>query len=178
MKSSFVNPQVLAVKSMVGLCAVVGLVMLSACGQKPSGGATDSNAKEEAKAFSGTFTVGGKSFTGKISTQKFPATGEFSVLCEDEKAGLIQLTFHDEATARTQQNLTSGIRSMTPPVNPKLVSVSYLPLGAGTNLDSKSETADAIKIIKATAGNEVTFDQLPMAANDGTKDSISGKLAY
>lgn len=178
MKRSSASTLSFKLKSMAGLSLAVGMFFLSSCDQKPSSSSTATSQEPEEKTFTGTFSVGSKSFTGKISTQKFPATGEFSVLCQDDASGLIQLTFHDEVTARTPQNLTSGIRSTTPPVNHKLVSVTYMPFGAGTNLASKTETADALKITKTAEGNEVSFDKLPMTSNDGTTETVSGKLTY
>lgn len=65
-----------------------------------------SSAEQSSEAeLSCTFSIGKILHTGKVSTQVFPATKEYSVLCEDSTTGwsLVQLVFRDEASARTAQ---------------------------------------------------------------------------
>ena len=53
----------------------------------------------------GTFTLGDNTYTGKVSKQNLEATGQFAVLCQDNKDPhdliLIQFVFKDEGSART-----------------------------------------------------------------------------
>ncbi len=64
-------------------------------------------ASDEDKDLTGTFTVDGKTFTGRVSVQHFETTGEFSVLCQnnDGEGTLLQTEFNTEADARTPGDL-------------------------------------------------------------------------
>src|ERR1700712_317438 len=66
---------------------------------------TSASTDEASKELSGKFSVDGKEYTGKVSVQHFPSTHEFSVLCQDDDFGLVQITFADEPAARTEQNI-------------------------------------------------------------------------
>ena len=64
------------------------------------------------KRHDGTFTLGDKTYTGKVSKQNLEATGQFAVLCQDNKDPndplLIQFVFKDEAGARSNGYQTSA----------------------------------------------------------------------
>ena len=72
-------------------------------GSGAAGGSSDDGAD-----LTGTFSFdGGPTIACKVSTQDFPATGEYSVLCEEDATDFryVQVTFKDEASARTAQTL-------------------------------------------------------------------------
>ena len=58
----------------------------------------------------GTFTLGDNTYTGKVSKQNLEATGQFSVLCQDNKEPndpiLVQFVFKDEGSAHTDNYKT------------------------------------------------------------------------
>lgn len=69
-----------------------------------AGGGSSNNGAD----LTGTFSFdGGPTIDCKVSTQDFPATGEYSVLCEEDSTDFryVQVTFKDEASARTAQTL-------------------------------------------------------------------------
>ena len=86
------------------------VLLLGACDNNKTTNTTELSAKEapalnEGKDMTGTFTLGDKTYTGKVSTQNLEATGQFSFLCQDYTEPndpiLVQFVFKDEGSART-----------------------------------------------------------------------------
>src|SRR5687767_14548509 len=72
------------------LLLALGVLGATACGEPSSsgspndGGAGESGNPPEEAALTGTFTFGGETLDCETSDQDFPATGEYSVLCEND----------------------------------------------------------------------------------------------
>ena len=86
------------------------VLLLAACENNKTTNTTELSAKEalalnEGKNMMGTYTLGDKTYTGKVSIQNLEATGQFSVLCRDNTDPngpiLLQFVFKDEVAART-----------------------------------------------------------------------------
>lgn len=166
----------------VGLAGMTFASLMTACGSKEkaksdAAGVAGEEVDEEPKK--GTFTVNGKTYEGKVSVQTFPATGEFSVLCQDDAVGLVQITFKNETTARTPQQfkfdkaLASGNKDAT------VINASFMPFGGGTSVDSVGGKSGTATSSKASKGNEITFENIELESPDGkVKLPVSAKVNY
>ncbi len=171
------------------LIAALLPILFVSCGQKDSGASASSSASsadtsltdEEAPGLTGTFTVagdGGSSHTGKVSTQKFPATGQFSVVCQDDAFGFVQITFHNEADARKAQTVKLTDMSYTKANDPGTAHISLSPFAGGETGSTDSTTATAtITIVGSHA--TITFENVELSTKTSDlKKVLSGKVAY
>ncbi len=117
---SFRCAPVITLSILLGLGAV-------GCGSK-KGDAARSNSDS---AKTGSLTVDGQTQTCNVTTQLFPATKEFSVLCQNDNFGFVQVTFKDEVSARRAQKLTviEGVGSSHP--DGATIVVGFSPLSGG-----------------------------------------------
>lgn len=133
------------------------------CGSKNSEPAKSDS--ESAKT--GTFTVDGQTQTCKVTTQLFPATQEFSVVCQDDNFGFVQITFKDEVSARKVQSLTviKGTVSSHPDGATIVVGFSPLPGGpTGPAVVSRDGAAGTA----ASTGKAVTLTGVVLTEFAGT----------
>ena len=166
----------------LGLAGMTFASLMTACGSKEkakneAAGAVGEESEEEQKK--GTFTVNGKTYEGKVSVQTFPATGEFSVLCQDDAVGLVQITFKNEATARSPQQfkfdkaLASGNKDAT------VINASFMPFAGGTSVESVGGKPGTAASSKAAKGNEISFENVELESSDGkVKLPVSAKVNY
>lgn len=110
--------------------------LLLACGGDDD---TDDTPTPDPTTLTGTFTVEGNTYACEVTTQLFEATGEYSVLCQNDSAGLVQVTFKDEVSARRAQAFTIAKRNYVEHADPDVIDVSYFELGIGINADSKDD---------------------------------------
>ena len=97
--------------------------MLTACNNSKTKEAlkpvvVETAVSNQEKNITGTFSLGDKTYTGKVSIQNLEATGQFSVLCRDNTDPngpiLLQFVFKDQASARTdcyKQLLTIRVKT-------------------------------------------------------------------
>ena len=97
-------------------------LILAACGGDDGGG--DGGGDDAGGALGGTFSIGGTINDCRTETQDF-STGEFSVICQNDDTGLVQITFKDEASARLAQSLTITYRDIFEHPDPASVDVGY-----------------------------------------------------
>ncbi|MES2708926.1 MAG: hypothetical protein V4726_20190 [Verrucomicrobiota bacterium] len=127
----------------------------------------------------GTFTVEGQASTGKMSVERFAATGEFSIVCQNDEVGLIQLIFKDETDARTPQELTLVERLSSGLKEKKTADLSFQTFGIGATVSTRGETTAKVTVTKSSDGNEVTFSEVPLFSVDRKSQRfVSGKLHY
>lgn len=168
-------------RSVAALFAIVSLG-LSACGPKP-GAAPSVTAEtvpsdDEAPALTGTFTVDGKTYTGKVSTQKFPATGQFSVVCQQDDYGFVQITFANEDDARKAQSVKLVKLAATRANDAGTANVSLSPFSGG-ELGSKDESNGTATVTVESGRNVVTFENAELGSHTGdAKKAVSGKVSY
>ena len=142
--------------------------------------ATSSSAtnEESSKDLTGKFTLDGKDHTGKVSVQTFPSTKEFSVLCQDDGFGLVQITFADEASARTEQTIkfTKGFTHKEK--NEADFAFSGF-VGNPPGLVSNSETPGSAKIVKDGGNYVIEFSDVDLKdIENKTSGKLSGKIPY
>jgi len=155
--------------------------MLTACDNTKTTDASEPSAKEatssnENKDFTGTFTAGDKTYTGKVSIQNFEATGQYSVLCQDDTdpndSKLIQFVFKDEASARAGGNKTPAYdqgKDQTVAEAAVIYELSY---------KSVEESTGIITVNKNGNNNEVEFKDLKLKTMSKEEIIVSGKIPF
>jgi len=139
----------------------------------------DAMASDEDKDLTGTFTADGKTFTGRVSVQQFEATGEFSVLCQDNEgeSTLLQTFFSTEADARTPGDLKIMYRSpISGNKEVRAFSVSF-----ETAWRTADESKGTAKITKDGSNNVLEFEGVEVTddiSHKGVKKIISGKIPF
>ncbi len=160
------------------------LLFLSLPACNPQSGVEDNTktvAKEavdsdEEKELTGTFSADGKSYSGRVSVQHFPATGQYSVLCQDNAdpngSKLIQFVFKDEASARA-----AGPRKIAHDQGknqaPDEVSVSF-----DIRYESDDENPGTFKVNKNGSESELLFDGVLVETVTKEKATVSGKIPF
>jgi hypothetical protein len=147
------------------------LMSATACGEGSEGGPNSGGAGESGNLpddpqLTGTFTFGGKTVGCKTSDQDFPATGEYSVVCENDEAGyrFVQVTFKNEASARRAQDLTFMAPFAFSPEDHEAadaVAVSYTD-GDGT-LDSDDESSGSAQVAASGAHYVLSLTNVSLA---------------
>ena len=135
----------------VTLSIVLGGAALG-CGSKKSEPAKSDI--ESAKT--GTFTVDGQTKTCKVTTQLFPATQEFSVVCQDDNFGFVQITFKDEVSARKVQSLTVIEGSISSHPDGATIVVGFSTLSGGP-VGPEVVSRDGAAGTAASTGKSVTL---------------------
>ncbi len=161
------------------VCAI--LMLLNACSKTTTEKETQEIAKEavasdESRNRTGTFTADGKTYTGKVSTQLFEATGQFSVLCQDDSdpndSRLIQFVFKNEASARA-----AGERKIAydqgKDQTPDEVSVTY-----DTRYSSDQGRAGSLRVTSSGKDNELVFDKIALQTMSKEMVTVSGKIPF
>ncbi len=124
----------------------------------------------------GTFSEGGKSYSGAVSTQVFPATKEYSVVCQSDegKTTLMQITFKDEASARTEQTLTIVKGSIM-----HASAANEVKLDFDLKYQSKDDKPGTVKIIKENGKTVIEFKDVELSdADEKEKKVVSGKIPF
>ncbi|HXG82831.1 MAG TPA: hypothetical protein VNI84_02295 [Pyrinomonadaceae bacterium] len=124
----------------------------------------------------GTFTANGKNYSGKVTTQQFPATGQYSVLCQDESdtndSKLMQFVFKDEKSARAGDNLTVAYdqgKDQTPGETALSFDIRYR---------SEANSKGTVKVNKNGAGNELVFENVTLKTIGKETVIVSGKIPF
>lgn len=153
--------------------AALLVVLLPACAPKKDGVAAA--AEVEVPASTGSFTVDGKSHAGKVSVQQFPATGQFSVVCQDDAFGFVQITFSSEADARKPQTVKLEELSPTKANAPGTAHLSLSPF-SGAETGSRVGSAT---ISHEGAHHVVKFENVELSDKaSSVKKTVSGSVAY
>jgi hypothetical protein len=114
---------------------------------------------EESKDGSGSFTVDGTSFNGKVTTQQL-AQQQFSVLCEnDSPYKILQITFKDKTDYGANASFKPSSGFMTMEAGTAHVSVS-----GDDEMATKASSTGSIEV----SGNTITIKDLKLSnmAND------------
>lgn len=161
------------------LLAIVLTSGLVACGSDAGSSPTAGDASTTNTApKTGTFTVDGQQRSCKVETQFFPATKEFSVVCQDDAYGLVQVTFKDEASARLDQSLTVIKGSVSSHPDPKTVVVEMQPLPGGPQGPVTAST-DGAQGTASSAGSTVKLEGVVLTDVGGTvKRTVSALIPY
>lgn len=179
---------------MLALC-VIGI---TACGESAEGGASGGGAGESGNSpddvdnlpddlpddveLTGTFTYAGKTLACKTSHQDFPATGEFSVVCDNDDDGyqFVQVTFKNEASARQDQDLTFMAPFAFKPEDHEAadaVAVSYT--GSDGTLDSDDDSTGSAKVTSSGAHHVLTLTNVSLSTvTSEATGSISATIDF
>ena len=159
-------------------CAIL---LLAACDNNKITTTTEPTAKEatasnEEKNLTGTFTAGDKTYSGKVSIQNFEATGQFSVLCQDDTdpndSKLIQFVFKNEKSARVEGNKTPAYnqgKDQAATVAAVIYKLKY---------NSVEESTGIITINKSGTNNEIVFKDLKLKTMSKEEVIVSGKIPF
>jgi|GEM_PF-6273634 len=131
---------------------------------------------DKATDLTGIFSSEGKSYSGKVSTQIFPATKEYSVLCQadDEKGTLMQATFKDETSARTEQTLKIVKGSIMHASEPNEVKIDF-----DLKYQSKDDKAGFAKVVKEGGKYYIVVSDAELSdADEKEKKTVSGKIPF
>jgi len=167
-------------KKVKSICMItIAILVIAGCNNTDKSSeekiAKETMASNEDKDLTGTFTVDGKTFTGRVSVQHFEATGEFSVLCQnnDGEGTLLQTIFNTEADARTPGDLKIVYGG-----NKDAKAVAIMVELTWRTTDASKGTAkitkDGSKNVLEFDGSEVTDD----ISHKGEKKIISGKIPF
>ncbi|MET0795693.1 MAG: hypothetical protein ABW061_29515 [Polyangiaceae bacterium] len=99
----------------------------------------------------------------KVSTQNFPASGEYSVLCEEDASNFrfVQVTFKDEASARTAQTLKfMKPFAFSPEDHPDTDAIAVSWTGTDGTLDSDDDSTGSAKVAKSGDHYAVTLSDV------------------
>jgi len=167
-------------KNITILVLSCALFLVNACSgnstKEPT--AKDALSSNESSGLTGTFTANGKTYTGKVSTQQFPATGQYSVLCQDDNdpndSKLIQFVFKDESSARAGGNLTTTYNQG------KDQTASETWLNFDIRYRSEADSKGTVTVNKTGSGNELVFNNVTLKTIDKEKETVvvSGKIPF
>lgn len=158
------------------------LLLLNACSSTTTADrqtekmANEASSSNEEKNLTGTFSAEGKNYSGKVSVQKFPASGQYSVLCEDDidpnNSKLIQFVFKDEASARA-----AGARTIAydqgKDQTPGEVALSY-----DIRYASHEKRPGTLSVNKSGSDAELVFDGVEVETVTKEKLTVSGKIPF
>jgi hypothetical protein len=138
--------------------------------------ATEGTASKEDKELTGTFTIGEKTYTGRVSTQNLEATGQFSVLCQDDTdpndSKLLQFIFKDEGSARTEGYKTPEY-DQGKEQDAKEAAVIY-----ELNYTAVEESTGIVKINTNGSTDEIEFKDLKLKTMSKEEVILTGKIPF
>lgn len=114
----------------------------------------------------GTFTFAGVTTDCKVSTQDFPATGEYSVLCEEDSASsrFVQITFKDEASARMAQDLKLiAPFAFKPEDHPDADTIAVSYTDSDGTLDSDDDSTGSAKVAASSGHYVLTLKDVSLS---------------
>ncbi len=138
--------------------------------------AKDALSSNESSGQTGTFTANGKTYKGKVSTQQFPATGQYSVLCQDDNdpnnSKLIQFVFKDESSARAGGNLTTAYNQGKDQI------AAETSLNFDIRYRSEADSKGTVTVNKTGSGNELVFNNVTLKTIGKETVVVSGKIPF
>jgi hypothetical protein len=155
--------------------AVLTLQLLSCKPQSDNSSSSDVAATSEEQELTCDFAVDGKSYAGRASTQNFPATKEFSVLCQGsgEEAKLIQFVFKDEASARSNEKFKIVSDNAMSAEGADEVSLTF-----DNVYSTRGSSGGTVMVTKGTVGNVVEFKDVTPEKMTGERATVSGKIQF
>lgn len=131
---------------------------------------------DEEKDLTGTFSADGKNYSGRVSVQQFPATGQYSVLCQDDSdpnaSRLIQFVFKEETSARAAGPRTiAHDRGKNQASNE--VAVSY-----DIRYASGDSNPGTFTVNKNGSESELVFEGVEVETVTKEKATVSGKIPF
>ena len=157
------------------LALVVALCLGAvACGDDDSTGGTDGAAGEGSKTpidnddLTGTFTFGAETLDCEVSDQDFPASGEYSVVCDNDEVDsnyrFVQVTFKDEASARTAGDLKFiAPYAFKPEDHPDADTIAVQFTDTDGTLDSDDDSTGSAKVTASGGRYVLTLEDVSLS---------------
>ena len=155
--------------------------MLTACNNSKTKEAlkpmvVETAVSNQERNITGTFTLSDKIYTGKVSIQNLEATGQFSVLCQDDTDPtdpiIIQFVFKDEASARTDGYKTPAYDQGKDQAANEAAVIYEL------KYKTVEETTGIITINKNGNNNEIVFKDLKLKTMSKEEVIVAGKIPF
>lgn len=175
----------MAGRLLLALC----VLSATACGEPDSKGANDGGAGEGGNVpddteLTGTFTFGSDTVDCKTSHQDFAATGEYSVVCDndddDANYRFVQVTFKNQAAARKAQDLTFMAPFAFKPEDHEAadaIAVSYSDRDGA--LDSDDESTGSAKVTAAGGRNVLTLESVSLSTvTSADTGNVSATISF
>lgn len=146
---------------------------------------TSTTSDETEKETTGSFSVNGQKYNGKVEVQKFGAAGKenFSVLCQADGAAssfaLLQVTFVTESEAKKNGSVDIYAGSMLPMTEPQ-PGVAAVTL-SGTAPDIKDEEFSGTEKTKTkiqVTGSTFKIDDAKLYTREGKEIVVSAQFNY
>lgn len=132
---------------------------------------------ESSTGKTGTFSVDGQSRTCNVTTQVF-TTKEYSVVCQDDNYGLVQVTFKDEASARLSQSLTVIKGSISSHPDAATIVVGFLPLPGGPD-GPEVHSDDGLAGTATGSAAKVTLEGVVLKSTDkSTSRTVTATINF
>lgn len=139
----------------------------------------DTMASDEDKDLTGTFTIDGETFTGKVKVGHIEANGEFLVSCQDDAGAstLLQTFFKTEADARTPGDIKIVYRNAgigNTEAKAVAIKVKFI-------WNTTDESKGTAKITKVGGNNVLEIDGVEVTndiSHKGEKKIVSGKIPF
>lgn len=157
------------------ITCLAAIALFTSCGNDKTSTTETADKKETASFTSedtektGSYTVDGQTFKGKITLQKM-AKDQYSVLCQqDEPFSLLQLVFANEKEARSSATLKAGESFYS--MEPGEVHVS---LSGDKEFVTTSKSTGSITV----SGNSVTLKDLQLINSDKQSKVVNATLSF
>lgn len=125
----------------------------------------------------GTYTVDGKETSCEVSTQDF-STDEYSVVCQNDDEGFVQVTFKNEASARVAGTFKITERDIFKHPDADTLDVSYMSFSGGS-VDSRDDR-DGSAVVTISGKHQVlTLTDVALENTDGTTTTkVSASIPF
>jgi hypothetical protein len=145
-----------------------------ACGDDDSDSGTDGAAGEGSKTpidnddLTGTFTFGGETLDCEVSDQEFPATDEYSIVCDNDEVDsnyrFVQVTFKDEASARVARDLKFiAPYAFKPEDHPDADTIAVQFTDKDGTLDSDDDSSGSAKVTASGGHHVLTLEDVSLS---------------
>lgn len=151
-------------------------LLLSACDTKSSDSSkSPSSLSLDEQKLSCEFTAEGKRYEGSTSIQVFPATKEYSVLCESSgnDSKLVQFVFKDELSARNGDTFKLVSDKVSSSEGVDEVSLTY-----DLVYVSKDTSTGSVRVAQSGAANELQFTNVSLFEVSGVSVTTSGRVKF
>ena len=167
-------------KKITTLVLSCSILLLTACDSNKTKG-TNESAKESVtsnddKELTGTFTVNGKKYTGKVKASLYEQTGQYEVMCDDNTDpnafSYIRVLFKDEAAAR------EGVNFITEYDQQKKQAANGISMSFEVKYRTDEDSKGTVTVNKNGSNNELVFDKVTLRTDSKETVIVAGKISF